>query len=77
MNLFTTLVSKLLNQPAVNKQPSADIKQAQLKVLADRLRNRSFLTPKVLMGTAMIAGLWWLTNRREKVNDEERGRSIK
>lgn len=77
MNLFNTLVSKLVKQPAVNKQPSADIKQAQLKVLADRLRNHSFLTPKVLMGTAMIAGLWWLTNRREKVNEEERGKGIK
>ena len=77
MNLFNTLLAKLLNQPAVNKQPSVDIKQAQLKVLADRLRNRSLITPKVLMGGAMIAGLWWLTNRREKVKEEERGRSIK
>ncbi len=69
MNLLNTLLAKLFNQPAAYKRPSVDIKQEQLKVLADRLRNRSFLTPKVLMGGAMIAGLWWLTNRREKVKD--------
>ena len=71
MNLFNTLLAKLFNQPAAYKQPSVDIKQEQLKVLADRLKKRSFLTPKVLMGGAMIAGLWWLTNRREKVKDAE------
>ncbi len=74
MNILGTFLSKLLNQNTAEKQAPVDIKQGQLKVLADRLKKQSFLTPKVLTGGAMIAGLWWITKRREKVKEAEQGK---
>ena len=76
MNILDTLLSKLFNPPAGNKQPFADVRQGQIKVLSDRLKKGRFFTPKVLTGTAMIAGLWWITDRREKVKEAKRERNI-
>jgi hypothetical protein len=74
MNIIGTVLSKLFNQNTAPKQAPVDIKQGQLKVLANRFTKHSVLTPKVLTGGAMIAGLWWITNRREKVKEAERGK---
>ncbi len=77
MNILGTLLSKLFNQNTADKQASVDIKQGQLQVLANRLKKHSVLTPKLLTGGAMVAGLWWITKRRDKVKEAERDKSIK
>ncbi len=71
MNMIDTLMSKLLNKNIASKQTIAGIKQRELKVLAERFTKRSFLTPKVLTGGAIFAGLWWIKNREEKVKEAE------
>ncbi len=74
MNILNTILSKLSNQTTAYKQHSVDIKREQVKVLVNRLRKHSVLTPKVLTGGAVFAGLWWITNRREKIKESEQSK---